>query len=81
MKMVGVLLKIVPIGVFALIAKVFADQGIQALIPLASYFSVVLLVLVLHATVTYSLLLWLVGNLNPIHLGGKQAQFAGCGFL
>ena len=38
MSMVGIVMRLAPIGVFCLIAKTFATQGIDVILPLASYF-------------------------------------------
>ncbi len=66
MKLVFVLMEIAPYGIFCLIAKVFAEQGIEAFRRLALYFFVVLFVLLIHATCTYPALLILLGRLHPL---------------
>jgi len=66
MKLVLLLMELAPYGVFCLIARVFALQGLGAVAPLALYFSLVLGVLVVHAGVTYPLLLRLVAGLDPL---------------
>jgi Na+/H+-dicarboxylate symporter len=65
LKMVFLVIRIAPLGVFALIARTFATQGMDIFRPLAGYFIVVALVLVGHVFVTYQLLLRLAG-LNPV---------------
>ncbi|MEE4277225.1 MAG: dicarboxylate/amino acid:cation symporter [Halieaceae bacterium] len=65
MKMVGVLMHLAPYGVFALLARLFADMGISAIFDLGAYFLTVLGVLILHALVTYSLLLRVLAGLPP----------------
>jgi len=65
MKLVMLLMELAPYGVFALIAKVFAQQGFGAIGPLVKYFSVVLGVLLLHVFATYPLLLKGVAGLSP----------------
>jgi Na+/H+-dicarboxylate symporter len=57
MSLVWLVMRIAPIGVFALIAKTFATQGFDAFIPLLKYVAVVLAVLFFHALVTYPALL------------------------
>lgn len=57
MKMVMMVMLIAPYGVFCLIAKVFANQGFEAIMPLLKYFIVVLGVLILHVALTYFSLL------------------------
>jgi Na+/H+-dicarboxylate symporter len=63
MNLVMILMHFAPYGVFFLIARVFAEQGFAAIVPLAWYFGVVLGVLVVHALVTYPLVLRLLGRL------------------
>jgi Na+/H+-dicarboxylate symporter len=66
MRLVMVLMALAPIGVFCLIAKVFATQGFAAMVPLLKYFFLVLAVLFIHAGVTYPSLLVVLGQLNPV---------------
>ncbi len=63
--MVDIIMKLAPLGVFALIAKTFATQGLDIILPLAGYFLVVASALVLHAIFSYGLLLQIFGRLNP----------------
>jgi Na+/H+-dicarboxylate symporter len=66
MKLVTIVIWLAPIGVFALIARIFATEGFEAFPPLAGYFLVVTLVLLIHGLVVYPLLLKLLGGLNPL---------------
>ncbi len=66
MKMVAFLMHLAPYGVFCLLAKLFSELGLSAILDLALYFATVALVLVLHAAGVYSLLLNLFTRLNPI---------------
>ena len=72
MRLVMILMRFAPYGVFCLIAKVFAAQGFSAIAPLARYFVLVLGVLALHATFTYSLLLRSLGRLDPVRFFRKM---------
>ena len=63
-KMVLIIISFTPIAVFALLAKTFSMEGIDVFIPLMKYFSIVVLVLLLHFTFTYSLLLKVFSNLD-----------------
>lgn len=65
MRMVDVLMKLAPYGVFALLAKLFANMGIGAIADLAAYFFTVLAVLLVHGLVIYSLLLKTLTGLSP----------------
>jgi len=59
-------MRITPYGVFCLIAALVAKQGFGLIDDLLGYFIVVLLVLGVHAAVTYTSLLRFVGRLNPL---------------
>lgn len=66
LRLVMVLIGLAPYGVFCLIAKVFAEQGFDAIRPLATYFFVVLGVLGLHALLTFPLLLKTLAGVDPL---------------
>ena len=66
MTVLSILMLIAPIGVFCLVAKIFASLGISAIIPLAKYFLVVVAALLCHVIFVYSSLLKLLSGLNPI---------------
>ncbi len=66
MELVNLVMHVAPIGVFALMAKTFAQQGLGMILPMISYFGVVALVLLLHMTGTLMLLLKFLGRLNPL---------------
>ena len=66
MQVVTVVMYVAPIGVFALMAKTFSQQGLEMILPMISYFGVVAVVLLLHATGTLMLLLKLLGRVSPL---------------
>ncbi len=66
MKVVTVVMSIAPYGVFSLMAKTFSLQGLGLILPMISYFGVVVLVLLLHLTGTLMLLLKFAGRVNPL---------------
>jgi len=66
MKMVDLVMSVAHIGVFCLIAKTFAEQGIGLLLPMASYFLTVLGALAFHFFITITVLLFVFTRLNPI---------------
>lgn len=59
-------MKFAPIGVFALVAKVVASTGYDAVIPLANFAGTVFLALLFHSVITLPLLLVFVGRVNPL---------------
>jgi len=65
LRLVGVLMEIAPYGVFCLLAKIFAQQGLASIVQMAAYFCVVLGVLFFHALVSYPTLLRLLAGLDP----------------
>ncbi len=65
MRLVALLMRFAPYGVFCLIAKVFAQQGFDAFQPLLKYFFVVLGVLIVHAVLVYPGLMVLLARLDP----------------
>jgi Na+/H+-dicarboxylate symporter len=56
MKMVMILMKLAPYGIFCLLAKLFSDVGIGMILNLAKYFFTVLFVLLLHSLGVYTLI-------------------------
>lgn len=65
MRMVAILMSLAPYGVFALLAKLFAEMGVSAIMDLGVYFLTVLGVLLFHGLFTYSLLLRTLARQSP----------------
>ncbi len=65
MQVVTVVMHVAPYGVFSLMAKTFALQGLGLIMPMIAYFGVVVVVLLLHATGTLMLLLKLLAGVSP----------------
>ncbi len=72
LKMIMLLMEFAPIGVFCLVAKVFADKGLSMFANLLVYFFCVVGVLALQALVVYPVLLSLFSRLNPVRLLKKM---------
>jgi len=72
MKMVGIMMELAPYGVFALLAKLFSEMGISAILDLATYFFTVLAVLLIHALGVYSVLLRFLAGLSPAIMISKM---------
>ena len=64
LKMLEVLMKIAPIGIFCLIAKTFSSQGIESIFELLKYFLGVVIVLIIHLFVIYLPLVKLIAKVN-----------------
>ncbi len=65
MRLVGFVMLLAPYGVFALIATLGATTGLSTFFGVLKYVLLVLFMLVLHASVTYSLMLRFIGGLSP----------------
>ncbi len=66
MQVVTVVMHVAPYGVFALMAKTFALQGLGLIMPMIAYFGTVVVVLLLHVTGTLMLLLRLLAGVSPV---------------
>lgn len=66
MKMTTIVMKMAPIGVFALIARTFSQLGFDTFLPMISYMLSVTGGLVLHLLLVYIPLLFIFTRLNPI---------------
>ena len=66
MQVVTVVMHVAPYGVFALMAKTFALQGLGLIMPMIAYFGTVVVVLLLHASGTLMTLLKLLSGVSPV---------------
>lgn len=66
MEMTMIVMTLAPVGVFCLIAKTFAEIGLDAFGPLLKYMLCVLLALSVQCFIIYLSLLKLLSGLNPI---------------
>ncbi|MCH9806620.1 MAG: dicarboxylate/amino acid:cation symporter [Alphaproteobacteria bacterium] len=66
MKVVEIVMMFAPYGVFCLIAKTFAQQGIELFIPVLAYVVTLVSALFLHLFVTLMIMLKVLSGLNPI---------------
>ena len=66
MKLVSLLMNIAPYGVFCLMAQLFSELGLDAIVNLLEYFLVLSGTLLLHGLVTYSILFRVFTGLNPL---------------
>lgn len=66
MRLAHFIILFTPVGVFALMSKIIAQTGIDVFGPLAAYMLTVMSSLAVHAFITLPLLLFFIGNINPI---------------
>ncbi|GGO70189.1 dicarboxylate/amino acid:cation symporter [Bowmanella pacifica] len=76
MRLVTILMNLAPYGVFALMAKLFATIGFDTFASLLKYFFLVLFVLLVHAFVSYPILLKVLAGLNPVIMIRKMRDAA-----
>jgi Na+/H+-dicarboxylate symporter len=66
MKVVSIVMHFAPYGVFCLIAKTFAQQGIDLFVPVMAYVATLVGSLFLHLFVTLMLILYVFSGLTPM---------------
>lgn len=66
MKVVSIVMIFAPYGVFCLIAKTFAEQGIDLFLPVLTYVGTLVGALLLHLFVTLMIILKLMSGLSPM---------------
>lgn len=65
-ELVKLIIAFTPVAVFCILVKTFSSQGAGTLLTLITYFLTVAVVLIFHFLLTYTVLLKLFTNLNPI---------------
>ncbi|SES64897.1 Na+/H+-dicarboxylate symporter [Salinibacillus kushneri] len=65
-KITGIVIQLAPIGVFGLIAPVVGEYGIGVLLPLLKVILGVLVACLLHAVITYSIVVKSFGKISPL---------------
>lgn len=74
MQLITMLIKLAPIGVFCLMARLFATEGFQEIYRLAAYFFTVIGALILHLAVVYPLLLLVFARVSPLTFLRKMRE-------
>ena len=67
MKMISLILKVAPIGIFCLITRTFTNLGISGIMPMINFIVTVYLGLLFQLFIVYMLILFIFTRLNPIH--------------
>lgn len=65
-QIMGIIIKLSPIGVFGLITPVVAENGPSVLLPLLKVIGVAYLVSVVHMVLVYSSLVKVIANMSPL---------------
>jgi len=74
MRLINLLIQLAPIGVFCLMARLFANQGWEEIYKLLGYFLTVSLALLIHLGAVYPLLLGVLARLNPLTFLRKMRE-------
>ncbi|NIP14343.1 MAG: cation:dicarboxylase symporter family transporter [Pseudomonadales bacterium] len=74
MKLITLLIKLAPIGVFCLMAELFATMGWSEITRLLQYFLTVVGALLIHVSLVYPMLLAVLGRVSPIRFFGKMRE-------
>ncbi|MCP5180838.1 MAG: dicarboxylate/amino acid:cation symporter [Pseudomonadales bacterium] len=74
MVLINLLVRLAPLGVFCLIAKLFSTLGWEEIRKLIEYFFTVAAVLLLHVSVVYPSLLVLLGRVHPMMFFRKMRE-------
>lgn len=67
MKMISIVLKVAPIGIFCLITRTFTNLGISGVLPMVNFIGTVYLGLAIQLLVVYMPILFVFTRLNPLH--------------
>ncbi len=65
-KLTGVVMKLVPFGVFGLLAPVVGSYGLSVLLPLINIILVMALISVIHVAIVYSTAVKTIGKMSPL---------------
>ncbi|HAM80175.1 dicarboxylate/amino acid:cation symporter [Ornithinibacillus bavariensis] len=66
-KITGVVMTLVPLGIFGLLTPIVGQYGLDVLMPLMKLILAVLIASILHVAVIYSIVLKTLGKMNPLH--------------
>ncbi|GIO26545.1 dicarboxylate/amino acid:cation symporter [Ornithinibacillus bavariensis] len=66
-KITGVVMTLVPLGIFGLLTPIVGQYGLDVLMPLMKLILAVLIASILHVAVIYSIALKTLGKMNPLH--------------
>lgn len=74
MRLITLLIKLAPYGVFCLMTRLFATQGWEEILKLLSYFMTVVAALILQMAVVYPTLMMLLARVNPLTFMRKMRE-------
>ncbi|MFZ3578460.1 dicarboxylate/amino acid:cation symporter [Virgibacillus sp. DJP39] len=65
-KITWVIMKLIPIGIFGLLAPIIGEYGLSVLLPLIKLVTVVAIACIVHAVFTYSIAVKTLGKMSPL---------------
>jgi Na+/H+-dicarboxylate symporter len=74
MRLITILIKLAPFGVFCLMTRLFATEGFDEIYKLGAYFLTVVGALLIHMLVVYPTLVALLGRINPLTFMRKMRE-------
>ncbi|MEZ5558515.1 MAG: dicarboxylate/amino acid:cation symporter [Pseudomonadales bacterium] len=74
MRLITILIKLAPLGVFCLMTRLFATQGFDEIYKLLAYFMTVVVALAVHMGMVYPSLLALLARINPLTFLRKMRE-------
>lgn len=74
MRLITILIRFAPIGVFCLMMRLFATEGFDEIYKLLRYFFTVIAALAIHVSLVYPLLLTLLARVNPLTFLRKMRE-------
>lgn len=80
MQIMNMIIKLSPIGVFALLVPVVAENGPSVLLPLLKLIAVIYLVYIIHMVVVYSLTVKSIAKISPLTFFKKMFPAMSLGF-
>lgn len=65
-KITWMIMKLIPLGIFGLLAPIIGEYGLTVLLPLIKLVTIVAVGCIVHALFTYSVGVKVLGNMNPL---------------
>lgn len=66
-KMTGIVMKLVPLGIFGLLAPIVGTYGASVLLPLIKVIIAMVVAIIVHVALVYSTAVKTFGKMNPLH--------------
>ncbi len=74
MKLIGIIMKIAPIGIFCMMARTFGTIGFESILPLTKFIGCIVLVIAIQIFVVYPIIFVIFTRSNPLKFYRKFAS-------